>query len=86
MSVVFGCVIGADRKPIKGASVMFVRGPVALPDIALITDAAGEFALTAPVDGIYTVLVNAQGFPSVERQVRVSGKASTSIDIIVGGK
>ncbi|MGO7301413.1 carboxypeptidase regulatory-like domain-containing protein [Rhizobium ruizarguesonis] len=84
MSVVFGCVIGADRKPIKGASVMFTQAPVALPDIAQITDAAGAFALAAPVHGIYRLLVNAPGFPSAERQVKVSGKASSSIEIIVG--
>lgn len=84
MSVVSGCVIGPDRQPVKGAHIMFARGPVALPDIAQICDAAGKFSLTAPVAGIYSLLVTAPGFLPVEREVKVSGKDVPSIEIRMG--
>ena len=47
-----------DRSgPVAGAVVSFVAGPTALPDIATLTDPAGDFALTAPVPGRYSVAV-----------------------------
>jgi hypothetical protein len=82
--VVSGCVIGPDRQPVRGASVMFTQGPVSLPDIAQLTDGAGTFTLAAPTAGTYSLLVNAPGFPPVERQVKVSGNATSSIEINVG--
>jgi hypothetical protein len=85
MNVISGCVIGPDRRPIMGASVMFTRGPVSLPDIAQITDRAGKFALAAPMTGIYGLLVNAPGFPPIERQVEVNSNTTSSIEIKVGG-
>jgi hypothetical protein len=43
--------------PVAGAVVSFVAGPTALPDIATLTDPAGDFALSAPVPGRYSVAV-----------------------------
>jgi hypothetical protein len=43
--------------PVAGAVVSFVAGPTALPDIATLTDPGGDFALSAPVPGRYTVAV-----------------------------
>lgn len=80
-SVVAGRVIGADDQPVAGASVMFTQGPVAIPDIAQITDAHGAFALAAPTEGTYRLLVNAPGFPSVEHSVEVTENSKPSIEI-----
>jgi hypothetical protein len=41
--------------PVAGAVVSFVAGPTALPDIATLTDPHGDFALSAPIPGRYTV-------------------------------
>jgi hypothetical protein len=83
-TTVSGRVAGRDGRSIAGAHVMFAYGPVALPDIAQVTDANGAFALTAPVDGIYRIVVKAPGFEPVERDVAVRRQAPTSIQILVG--
>jgi hypothetical protein len=83
--VVQGRVIGPGRQPIAGASVMFARGPVAVPDIAQLTSPQGTFELAAPIEGSYCILVNAPGFPPVEQNVAVKGKTS-EIEITVGDK
>jgi hypothetical protein len=80
-SVVSGRVIDADDRPVAGASVMFTHGPVAIPDIAQITDAHGAFALAAPAEGTYRLLANAPGFPPVEQSVEVTENSKQSIKI-----
>jgi hypothetical protein len=82
--VVVGYVIGPDRKRVAGASVMFGDGPVALPDIAQVTDAKGAFALAAPANGTYRLVINAPGFLPVERNIEVTGQSTSSIEISVG--
>jgi hypothetical protein len=42
--------------PVAGSVVSFVAGPTALPDIATLSDAAGAFALSAPVPGRYSIV------------------------------
>jgi Carboxypeptidase regulatory-like domain len=82
-SVVAGYLIGPDRKPIAGASVMFASGPCALPDIAQVTDAKGAFALAAPMKGTYRLVINAPGFPAVEQDVEVTDRAKSPIEVKV---
>jgi len=81
--VVHGRVIGPNGEPISGASVMFARGPVAVPDIAQITTSQGTFALAAPIEGNYCILVNAPGFPVMEHDVEVVRGKASAIDIAV---
>jgi hypothetical protein len=83
-SIIAGCVIGPDRKPVMGASVMFASGPCALPDIAQVTDAKGAFALAAPEKGFYLLMVKAPEFPPVERIVEVTDQATSPIEVKVG--
>jgi hypothetical protein len=83
-SVVAGCVFGPDRKRIAGASVMFAAGPVAIPDIAQLTDSQGAFELAAPAKGTYRLVINAPGFSPVERNVEVTGNATSPIEVKVG--
>ena len=84
--VVQGRVIGPGREPIAGASVMFARGPVAVPDIAQITSSRGTFELAAPIEGRYCILVNAPGFSPVQQDVDVVRGETSDIEIAVGGE
>lgn len=43
-----GRVVDADGRPVPQAFVMVVDGPVPVPEIALVTDDRGRFALTLP--------------------------------------
>ena len=51
-----GTVLDSAGCPAGGATVMWVQGPVALPDVALLTPADGSFVMSAPVAGHYTLV------------------------------
>lgn len=53
---VAGTVLDSAGRPAGGATVMWVQGPVALPDVALLTQADGRFVMSAPVAGHYTLV------------------------------
>lgn len=53
---VVGTVLDSAGHPAGGATVMWVQGPVALPDVALLTQADGSFVMSAPVAGRYTLV------------------------------
>ena len=55
MPVLSGLVVGADGNPVSRAKVYFVSAPVSVPDIAALTNEDGQFQLTAPVPGVYTL-------------------------------
>ena len=63
---------------------MFGRGPVAVPDIAQITTEQGTFALAAPIEGDYCILVNAPGFAMVETDLKVLKGRTSTVEIVVG--
>lgn len=56
MALISGKVVDREGKPVTGARVMFTRGPVSLPDTALMTGDDGTFTLSAPADGSYEIL------------------------------
>lgn len=62
---------------------MFASGPCALRDIAQVTDAKGAFALAAPMNGAYRLVINAPGFAAVEQDVEVSDRVKSPIKVRV---
>jgi protocatechuate 3,4-dioxygenase beta subunit len=52
-SLIHGRVLDARGRPVAGARIAWVSGPLALPDVALLTDAQGRFTLAAPQPGRY---------------------------------
>ncbi len=81
--LISGRVLTAEGEPVASAAVYFVRGPVALPDVAQITGADGGFSLTAPVPGPYRIGVNAPGAPAMERAV-MAGDAGGVVEFRLG--
>ena len=53
--IVAGVVSDRTGAPVSGARVWFAAGPVALPDVAALTDSRGAFTLSAPAPGHYTI-------------------------------
>jgi len=60
--VVAGVVRDRNGDPVDAARVYVIETPVALPDIAALTDAAGSFSIGVPVPGRYTVEATADGW------------------------
>jgi hypothetical protein len=54
-----GRALGTDGRPVVGAPVYVVSAPVAMADIAQLTNGEGRFDLEAPVPGSYTIGVSA---------------------------
>lgn len=50
-----GQVLEPDGRPASQARVYFISGPVPLPDIAMLTGAAGTFSLSVPSEGVYEI-------------------------------
>lgn len=69
-----GTVTAADAGPIEWATVWFASGDHPTPDIAAVTDAAGEFTLTAPAAGTYRLGCNAEAHDPVEITVEVTDR------------
>jgi hypothetical protein len=71
--VIRGVVRDPDGSPVRQARVAIAGGPVPVPDVAILTDDGGEFALTAPAPGTYRVRADADGFAPGTESVDVGG-------------
>jgi uncharacterized GH25 family protein len=80
-SVISGTVRDREGKPVGGARVYFTSGPVALPDIAALTDDKGSFSLSAPSAGTYEIETAADGFSSASVTVQVNGDQAKHLEI-----
>jgi Carboxypeptidase regulatory-like domain len=81
--VVKGVVRDAAGKPVPGARVMFVEGPVALPDVAALTGADGSFAMAAPAAGTYQIEAHTDEFAPAKASVAVPHAGEGKVDIEV---
>ena len=80
-ALIRGTVLTGSGEPLRGARVYFVRGPVALPDIAALTAEDGSFVLSAPVSGDYEIGAAADGFAPSEVSVRVAEADSARVTL-----
>ena len=83
-SAVSGRVLDSHGRPVAAATVYFVSGPVALPDIAQLTGADGRFSLVAPAPGRYRIGVNAPGTAVQERDIEVASQGAVPIEVQLG--
>lgn len=80
-SVITGRVCTADKQPVAEARVYFVAGPVALPDITTLTNSAGKFSLSAPVDGTYQIGCTVDGFETATASVAITKGQNAHLEI-----
>ena len=82
--LVEGRVVDAAGAPVPMASVYFVEGPVALPDIAALTGPDGAFRLSAPGAGAYTLGVRSDGHKPATARVEVGTRGGAAgLDIVL---
>ena len=80
-SVISGKVLDSNRNAISGARVFFSAGPGALPDLAALTNPAGEFSLPAPIQGAYTIEFAADGFRETNVTLTIPGDATSGLAV-----
>ena len=61
MAALTGRILDSNGRPVAGASVFLIAAPVAMPDIAQLSNAEGVFDLEAPSAGRYTIGAAAPG-------------------------
>lgn len=69
--------------PVPGASVYVLSAPVAVPDIAALTDATGAFALTLPAAGTYAIGATAAGFAPASLTVAVTAEPGQRLELLL---
>ncbi len=79
--VITGIVFELQGRPVEGARVYFVAGPVSLPETAFLTDRDGKFSLSAPVAGTYQIGCSADGFASTTVTVKVTSGQDAKLEI-----
>lgn len=80
-SVITGTVRTDAGQAIEGARIYFISGPVALPDIAILTDGQGRFSLAAPTAGKYELGCTADGFAEARVTVTVVQGQAAKVEI-----
>jgi hypothetical protein len=80
--ILSGQVVDPAGKAVALASVYFVGGPVALPDIALLTGADGSFTLAVPVEGRYEIGIRADHYQA-QTATFVAGGQENALRIVL---
>lgn len=80
-SVIRGTVRDSGGNAIAGARVFFESAPVAVPDVAILTDESGRFALTAPAPGGYELRCVADGYAAALVTAAVGRSAEVALEV-----
>lgn len=80
-SIIAGRVLSPRGQPVAEARIYFTASPVAMPDIALLTDVSGRFSLSVPAAGSYTIGCSAEGYAPATATVKVGDKQTEVIEI-----
>jgi hypothetical protein len=80
--LIAGTVVDKRGAPVSAAAIFFAEGPVAVPDIAMLTGADGFFAINAPVPGTYCLGVRSgDEVTEVEIEVAAAGVADVRVQV-----
>jgi histidine ammonia-lyase len=73
-SLIQGQVLDARGHPVAGARISWVQAPVAMPDVAMLTDTQGRFVVAAPAQGAYTLRCDSDAHGSVQQALQAAGQ------------
>ncbi|HEY9623757.1 MAG TPA: carboxypeptidase-like regulatory domain-containing protein [Crinalium sp.] len=80
MNSIYGRVTDPQGNPIPQATVLFTGSSPTHTDIAARTNATGEYRYTNLTPGLYTLMVNAEGFPTQTQQIQVNSGEDAQLD------
>ena len=70
-------VLDAAGRPVAGARVYVVSAPVAMPDVAALSDPQGRFTLGAPKAGRYEIGASSDSHGSAQATLDVGDQGAT---------
>jgi hypothetical protein len=79
--LIAGVVRDDSGAPIEDARVYFTHTPAPIPDLAALTSADGSFALSVPVDGMYTLECRAEGFAAIRATIASRDPGSVELTL-----
>jgi hypothetical protein len=80
-SVIRGTVRDSEGAAISGARVFYKSAPIAVPDVAILTDERGRFAMGAPAAGDYELRCVADGFAPAVVATSVGAPSEVELEI-----
>jgi hypothetical protein len=80
-SVIRGTVRDSEGAPIVGARVFYKEAPIAVPDVAILTDERGRFAMGAPAEGEYELRCVADGFAPAVVATSVGQPSDVEVEV-----
>jgi uncharacterized GH25 family protein len=81
VTTIRGNVIDPHGRPVAEATVYIVSAPVNMPDVAQLTDDHGQFIISAPVAGRYTVGVRSDTWGLVQTDVEVGNEEPVTVEM-----
>ena len=68
---------------VAGAQLYFIEAPVPMPDIAAMTNSAGEFALSVPSPGRYRIGCSSMAHAAQEIAVEVAAGEHKRVEVVL---
>jgi len=81
MPTIRGQIVDPEEKPVTEAAVYIVSAPINMPDIAQLVNSRGEFNLSAPVVGRYTIGIRSDIWGEIQKNIEI--KDEDSLHIVV---
>ncbi len=78
--LIIGKVVDSSGTPMAGARILFLSGPVALPDVASLTNEQGQFVLAAPAAGVYRIRCISDSHGELEQELQINAGSNVHID------
>jgi putative drug exporter of the RND superfamily len=81
VTTIQGHVVDPQGEPVAEATVYIVAAPVGMPDIGQLTDDQGQFIISAPVPGRYTVGVRSDSWGVSQRVIEVNDEEPVIVEV-----
>ncbi len=81
MTTIQGRVLNPQGGPVAEAAVYIISAPVRIPDIAQLTDDQGQFTLSAPLPGRYTVGIRSDTWGTTQTEIEVSNEGVITVEV-----
>jgi uncharacterized GH25 family protein len=79
--IIRGHVVDPQGHPVAEAAVYVVSAPVSMPDIAQLTDEKGQFTMSVPKVGRYTLGFRSEAWGSTQTDIEVSSEEPVAIEV-----
>ncbi|MCC6456063.1 MAG: carboxypeptidase regulatory-like domain-containing protein [Caldilineaceae bacterium] len=86
MTIIHGQVVDPQDLPLAQVAIYVISAPVSMPDIAQLTGELGEFTLSAPAPGSYTIGARSEKWGTTQAEVEVQGVEPVAVKMQFGAE